>query len=63
MDCRKIKINYKGITIHSYKMSNWAYIGNRPFISVLSAKRHITKVLNYYENDVKKACQHYGIML
>lgn len=60
MNGRKIESNYKGITVTSYKGSNYHYIGNRPFQSSLSVKRHITKVLRHFDGCVKKAREFYG---
>ena len=56
---RKIQTVYKNIIIHTYKGSNYAYVGNRIFSSVLSAKRHITKVLNNFNNDKELAWSFY----
>ncbi len=51
-DDRLVKIIYKGIEITYYKGSNYAYIkdskdlgGRTIFVSVLAAKRYITKRL------------------
>ncbi len=57
---RKVETVYKNIIIHSYRGSNFAYIGNRIFNSTLSAKRHITKVLNHFDNDKELAWQFYN---
>lgn len=56
---RKVETVYKNIIIHSYKGSNFAYVGKRIFNSTLSAKRHITKVLNHFDNDKEKAWRYY----
>ena len=49
-DDRLVILNYKGVEIRYYRGSNYAYIDNRPdlglrtiFISVLAAKRYVTK--------------------
>ena len=47
---RKVETVYKNIIIHSYKGSNFAYVGNRIFNSTLGAKRHITKVLKHFKS-------------
>ena len=36
-------VYYKGVTIVCYMGSNWVYIDKRPFKSINSAKRYITK--------------------
>ncbi len=56
---RKVETVYKNIIIHGYKGSNYAYVGNRIFNSILSAKRHITKVLNHFGNDKELAWKYY----
>ena len=60
MTDRKVETVYKNIIIHSYEGSNFAYVGNRIFNSVLSAKRHITKVLNHFDNDKELTWQFYN---
>lgn len=52
-------IVYKNIIIETYKGSNYAYIGNRVFNNLLSAKRHITKTLGYFDNDTDKVLIYY----
>lgn len=39
----KKDIIYKGIVIEVVQGSNWVYIGNRSFTSLISAKRYITR--------------------
>jgi hypothetical protein len=51
MEDRKVELAYKNIIIYGYKGSNWAYVGNRTFSSVLAAKRHITKALKHFNNN------------
>lgn len=59
MSDRKVEIVYKNIIIHAYRGSNYVYIASRPFGSLLSAKRHITKVLKHFNNDKEKAWKYY----
>jgi len=40
---RKYYVVYKGVTIEAYIGSNYVYVNNRPFTSLLSCKRWITK--------------------
>ena len=54
MENRKIQITYKNTIIHGYKGSNYAYIGNRIFPSVISAKRHITKMIKHTNQEMLK---------
>lgn len=56
---RKVTTVYKNIIIHGYRGSNWAYVGNRIFGSVLSAKRHITKVVNHFDGNRELAWRYY----
>ena len=56
---RKVETVYKNIIIHSYKGSNFTYVGKRIFNSILAAKRHITKVLNHFDNCPEKTWQFY----
>lgn len=51
MTDRKVQTVYKNIIIHGYLGSNYAYVGKRIFNSVLSAKRHITKVLKHFNGN------------
>lgn len=46
---RKFIINYKGVNIECWRGSNFVYINNRPFMSLLSAKRWVSK-----RGEVKK---------
>lgn len=55
MERKKQYYIYKGILIHSYPGSHWAYIGSRVFDSVHAAKVNITKVLDHYDQDFTKA--------
>lgn len=56
---RKKLIVYKNIIIVTYQGSNFAYIGDKIFNSLLSAKRNITKVLNHFDNDKEQAHRYY----
>lgn len=60
MENKRVEITYKNITIHGYKSSNWAYINKRVFGSVIAAKRHITKVIKYFDNDIEKVKEFYN---
>lgn len=60
MSNRKLEINYKNLVIEAYKGSNFVYVGKRVFDGVISAKRHITKVLKYFDNDIKKVKNFYN---
>ena len=51
---RYFEIEYKGITIHGYKGSNWVYIDDRPFKSLLGAKRWINKYNEYQKQLLQK---------
>lgn len=59
MKNREFKTVYKNIIIHGYKGSNYAYVGKRIFNSVLSAKRHITKVMKHFNNNPELAWRFY----
>ena len=59
MENRKVETIYKDIIIHTYKGSNWIYVGNRIFNSLIEAKRHITKVLNHFNNDKESTRRYY----
>jgi uncharacterized protein with HEPN domain len=64
MKDRYVETVYKNIIIHSYKGSNYAYVGNMIFKSVLSAKRHITKTLNKFNHSPELAWRFYiGVLL
>ena len=54
MNERYFEIEYKGTTIHGYKGSNWVYIDDRPFESLLSAKRWINKYNEYQKQLLQK---------
>lgn len=63
MPNRQVETVYKNIIIHSYLGSNYVYVGKRIFNSILSAKRHITKILNFFDNDKEKTWRFYNNML
>lgn len=50
MENREITIVYKGVEIKYTQGSNWAYVGNRIFPSVLAAKQVITRHQNRKAN-------------
>ena len=52
MTDRKQEIIYKGHVITFYLGSNWAYVGNEIFQSVLGAKQAITRRINNKKTTV-----------
>lgn len=59
MNNRMITTEYKGITLVAFRGSNWIYVGDRIFKSHLAAKRHITKMLSYFNGDLNQTKSFY----